>query len=357
MGMKKLFLGVIVLAAVLLGFYLFAQNSKTTEPNPDATSLEFIMAHKPDNEDNVALVQEFADRVLDRTGGMVTVDLVLPPDSLRRSWDKDVHQEAIKSVYSGEAAMAQAAINRFPELYPDLYPLNAFDAPGVFKDHEHAARVLDGAVGDAVREVVKAETEGKLIGFAFTYSGGLRNLVATTPISSLADLRGMTIRYVRPMSRSVMQKLGITPLQDVKNRDEEWRTQMLTGSMLEEAENIRTERYRNTHADVAEAIDTIVETEHSMYLTMITMNGPIFESLSPEHQVIIEEEAYRLADKERKLSIRQGNESKKGFEADGVTFVALSVEDQATLDQVLTDVRSENSEKLGKWFEDIAAVQ
>lgn len=62
----------------------------------------------------------------------------------------------------------------------------ALEMPFIFEDHEHAARVLEGPVGEGLLE--KITEKSNVRGMAFTYSGGFRNIITDKPVNSLNDL-------------------------------------------------------------------------------------------------------------------------------------------------------------------------
>ena len=62
----------------------------------------------------------------------------------------------------------------------------ALEMPFIFEDHEHAARVLEGPVGEGLLE--KITEKSNVRGMAYTYSGGFRNIIANKKVSTLSDL-------------------------------------------------------------------------------------------------------------------------------------------------------------------------
>ena len=62
----------------------------------------------------------------------------------------------------------------------------ALEMPFIFKDHDHATRVLEGEVGEGLLE--KITEKSNVRGMAFTYSGGFRNIIIDKPVTSLKDL-------------------------------------------------------------------------------------------------------------------------------------------------------------------------
>ena len=62
----------------------------------------------------------------------------------------------------------------------------ALEMPFIFEDHDHAARVLEGPVGEGLLE--KITEKSNVRGMAFTYSGGFRNIIVDKPVTGLDDL-------------------------------------------------------------------------------------------------------------------------------------------------------------------------
>jgi TRAP-type C4-dicarboxylate transport system substrate-binding protein len=337
----------------------YAVSLFTSHAEAEQQTFAFLMAHKPDNDENVALIEAFADRVHERTAGAVTIVPVVPSyPNLPNGDPADVMKNALEDVNGGDAFMAQISVKRFNQLYPGLEPLDALDAPGVFKDHEHAARVLDGAVGQDLLDIVRANSEGHLHGLGFTYSGGYRNIFSTTPIASLAELSGQTMRHLgSSLSDGVMEGLGIEMNADVKYATADWEESLAGGDItLEEAENLRIETYRHRFPAVTDAIKTVVETNHSMYLTLLVTNAGQFDALTPEHQAILAEEAQKLAIAERALSVQQAEEIKAHFTGEGVTFLTLTEAEEAVLAGVAASVRAAHPH-LTEWMDRIMATE
>lgn len=350
----------LVAIVILVGGYVMFSSTNNTDSNATKTQeLTFLMAHKPDNKDNVALIQEFADTVYERTEGMVHITPLEPKykgDEFGNPADTSIL--ALKDISDGTASIAQISVKRFPDIYPNLYPLLALDAPLAFRSHEHAAHVLDGDIGKDLLQLIDNETDGKLHGLDFTYSGGYRNIFSTVPVQSLTDIQGLSMRNTDLMSKDIMDGLGIHTLDTVTYRSKEWEKGMLDGSIkIEEAENLRIESYRNLYPEIVKKINTVVETNHNMFLTALVFNTPLFNSLTSEQQEIVSEEARTLALKERELSIQQAIDLKELLEGEGVTFLPLTDEEKKTLTNISNVVRAQYEGELGEWFTRIEAVE
>ncbi len=350
---RSTYLVIAVLAIAGIGYYVFANYATT----PVATrTLTFIMAHKPDNTDNVALLQEFADKVNQRTQGAITIRLVDPNYSaVDYSSPKTTYTLGLAEVNSGAADMSQVSVTSYSELYPALYPLDILNAPGIFSSHEQVARVLDGPVGDALRDVVNTGSGGKLHALSFTYSGGYRDIFTTKPISSLADLTGLRTSSVQYLSKDFLQGLGVVVQSNVPEQSTAWEEGIANDSLqVIEAEMIRVESYRSKAPAAFNKIKTVLQTEHNLFLTLMVMNGTVFASLTPDQQNIVAEEAQTLALKERKLSIEQEVTARTGFIRDGITIIIPTEAEKGIVSAAAALVRAKNAGKLGEWFNRIS---
>ncbi|NQV93056.1 TRAP transporter substrate-binding protein DctP [Candidatus Kaiserbacteria bacterium] len=350
----------VAVVIILIGVYFVFFNSDSSDSSGNQTrELVFLMAHKPDNKDNVALIQDFADIVYKQTKGTVHITPLDPQYQTGVVGESaDTPILALEDISNGTASIAQISLKRFPEVYPELFPLLALDALQVFRSHEHTAHVLDGDVGRDLLQMIDEHTDGKLRGLDFTYSGGYRNIFSTVPIHSLSDLKGLSMRNTRLMSKELMDSLGIITLDTVDFRSSRWEEGMLDGSIeLEEAENLRIESYRIQYPEIVKKIDTIVETNHSMFLTALVFNASQFDSLTSEQQAIVSKEARTLALKERELSIQQSIDSKERFQNEGVAFLSLNDADQKTLTEKSNAIRAQHEDTLSEWFKRIEAVE
>lgn len=346
-----------IISIVLIVLVIFGVGYYTVSRTKDASStttrtLTFIMAHKPDNAANVALLQEFADKVSARTHGAITIRLVNPNYSAADySNPKTTYTFGLAEVNSGTSDMSQVAVTSFSELYPSLYPLDVLNAPGVFSSHEQVARILDGPVGQALRDVVNTGSGGKLHALSFTYSGGYRDIFTTKSVSSLRELSGLKTSSVQYLSKDFLQGLGVTASTDIPEQSAAWEGGIANDSLqVIEAEMIRVESYRTRSPAAFKKIKTVIQTEHNLFLTLMVMNGSVFASLTPDQQAVVTEEAQALALKERKLSIDQEVSARAGFIKDGIVVFTPTTAEKITLSEDAAAVRAKYADKLGEWF-------
>lgn len=84
----------------------------------------------------------------------------------------------------GKIEMSQMYTTWLAEKYDQ--DMLALEMPFIFKDHDHATRVLEGEVGEFLLD--KITEKSNVRGMAFTYSGGFRNVIANKKVSTLAQL-------------------------------------------------------------------------------------------------------------------------------------------------------------------------
>jgi TRAP-type C4-dicarboxylate transport system substrate-binding protein len=83
------------------------------------------------------------------------------------------------------------------------------DAPFVFRDVGQLRKVLDADVFRPIADEVASKADVLLLGYA---GGGTRNIFATRPLATLADLRGLKIRVIgAPVWTRTFAAAGMSP--------------------------------------------------------------------------------------------------------------------------------------------------
>ncbi len=191
--MKKTLLLILVLVCVVF----FA--CRKEEPGHPQLVLRYA-----DNQSTgyptVEAAKYMAELVKERTGGKIEIRVY--PDSVLGSENSVMEQ----MVYGG-IDMSRFSLGTLSHFFPELWTLQL---PYLYTDSEHMWRVLDGEIGD----MYLANMAGKgIVGLAW-YDAGARSFYTRTPISSVASLRGLTIRVQENdmMSRTI-ELLGSTAVQ------------------------------------------------------------------------------------------------------------------------------------------------
>ena len=219
----------------------------------------------------------------------------------------------VANLLGGKLEMTQTYTPLLGQFDMDLW---ALDLPFLFRDHAHAAAVLDGPIG---QRLLKGLLHFNLRGLAFTYSGGFR-MIATKDreIHRWEDLNGLKMRTsYSPVSIRLMEQLGVTP---VPSRTEDVQDLADSGE-IDAAESTYPRYWALGHN---KSLKTINETYHSLFLTAIVVNERFFKSLPKAYQASLEGAAKQAAVMERAQSISDGETARKSAQEMGLKIVTMS---------------------------------
>lgn len=136
----------------------------------------------PMESSNGVFAEKFAERVDELTGGEVNV-------RLRPSAQIASEDDAVRSMQLGTVDGYLVSVNN---ISPHFSLMDVFVLPYVFRDITHALEVLDGAVGEFVREQMLDQTGIHLLSYNNIEPRDFYNTVR--PINSIADLSGLKVR-------------------------------------------------------------------------------------------------------------------------------------------------------------------
>ena len=274
----------------------------------------------------VTHARAFADNVAARTQNRVSFELVFPETA------------ALQSGFHFPWAAQQLAQNKVQisqigtgQLSRHSRVLGLFDLPFLFRDHQHAAAVLDGALGEEIRKTAALQS-GKIRPLSFTYSGGFRIVASKSRIARIGDFANLTASSVR----SIEDRAGddsdksLPILRDESMKSFGVKIAPFQSKMVSESELFRTgvinvsEDHYGHYTGIFSREGLIpgtmkffLETNHSLFLTSIVANEEFYQSLSPEDRGVLLEEAQALAVKERVDSILSDQKAKRWLEVSG----------------------------------------
>lgn len=201
--------------------------------------------------------------------------------------------------------------------------MHVLDMPYLFEDHDHAAAALEGDVG--VELLNSFTPESKLKGLAYTYSGGFRLLPLAGSVTTVGEIAGQNVRSgLSHVSQETMRSLGFNP---VPTELEEVNAAVESGRVVG-AEYV-SQRLLPDQCDTW--VNTIIDTQHSLFLTSIVVNVDWWNSLDQSVQQIFSEAALEAARNERAASLRDGAHSIAQLEKDGVTVIYLDEQEKDEL--------------------------
>jgi len=197
---------------------------------------------------------------------------------------------------SGKIEMSQMYTTWLAEKYEQDFLV--FDLPFLFKDHDHATRVLEGNIGETL--LAKLTDKSNVRGLSFTYSGGFRQMISNKRVSTLEELAGTPVRSNRnPVAQATISALGMKP---VVAEVEDLRQVVVDG----QAEGGETNYPRVYPLRQNEVTKTVIDTGHSLFLTSMIIGDRFWDSLSPAVQDVIKQAAVLAGREERAETIRDG---------------------------------------------------
>ena len=219
-------------------------------------------------------LEKFAELMSEKTGGAVTVE-VYPSDQLTNGNQVD----SLQAVMDGTIDMAFQAAGIWSNFNP-IFSVNQM--PFLFSTYEDAYdRLVYGDAGEYEAKLLEEEFGVKCLGIG---DNGFRYITnSKRPVTCMADLAGMKLR------------VGGSPL--LLGCYEAWGADYTTANWAEVYTGLQTGLYDGQENPVA-VVDASSIQEVQKYVTswtanyscmFMTMNGDLYNSLSPELQAIVDE--------------------------------------------------------------------
>ena len=253
--------------------------------------------------------RDFGQMVSDATGGAVTVE-VYAADQLTAGNQSEGIQAAIDGTteLSAHSNLIYSAFDQ---------RLNVVSLPFLFDSFEDVDAKLDGAGGQALGEVV--ESMGlHLLGVG---ENGFRHPTnSVRPIDSLAAMKGLKLR----VAGSELLNAEYT----------KWGANWANANWSEVCTGLQTGTYAGQENPLPTA-DGASISEVQKYVTywtgvydciFFTMNGDLYNSLSPELQAIVDECGQKAAQNQRQLEREQDQVVLQKWTDAGVTVTELTPE-------------------------------
>jgi len=201
----------------------------------------------------------------------------------------------------------------------------ALDMPFLFKDHEHARKVLEGDIGQKLMTDLSSKTN--VHGLAFTYSGGYRMIPANVAIRKIEDFKGVPLRVNKsPIAVETFIAVGAEPVQiELEEINEAVRDGRIEGGESTYA------RYYSLGQN--ETCGMINDAEHSLFLTSIIIRKTFWTSMSQRLQEQIQEAAWTAARSERAESIEDCEVIKARCGEENIPIVTLPIEERARFEE------------------------
>lgn len=284
-------------------------------------NLKWIIAHQPAYLFR-RTAEEFA-RIVNEQSTDIAIEIeVLEAEEYNQRYNPSepaTRHNLYNMLQDGDVQIAQVLTSSLAAKFnPQMHVL---DMPYLFRDHQHAADVLEGDIGHKLLN--QFSPESKIKGLAFTYSGGFRLLPLSKKVFDLSDIAGQKIRSgLAPQAVDTIAALGAEPVA----ADLEDASRLVQSGEVVGAEYV-AQRIFPDGCD--QWIESVVETNHSLFLTSIIVNIDWWNSLPKSVQEIFSVAAKESAKIEREMSIKDGQDSLKKLQESGVPVVKLA-QDQMT---------------------------
>lgn len=288
-------------------------------------NLKWVIAHKP-----VYLFQRVAEdfkRLVNAKSNDVKIDIEIltaeeynakynPPEpATRHNLWKFLQDNTVQLAQMQTTSLARQANKQ----------MHVLDMPYLFESHEHATEILEGEIGQKLLN--NFDKSSGIKGLAFTYSGGFRLMPVAGKVTTLGEIASEQIRSgMSPIAQDTIKALGFVP---VPTEIDEVSDAVISGKAVG-AEHV-AQRLLPDQCD--DWIETIIDTQHSLFLTSIVVNVDWWNSLDASVQQIFNESALESARNERALSLKDGAESLATLEQNGVNMIELTAEEKNELRQ------------------------
>jgi hypothetical protein len=227
-------------------------------------------------------------------------------------------QDFFDAIEHNDITMGQFRVDVLGSYYSNK--LNVLNLPYIFEDHEHVNRVLEGSIGEELKEDL-TEKAKVLKSLAFTYSGGYRVFGSHKPINALTDIKKVA------SSSGFLSKI-------IKDTVGAETTTQAGGASTQKG-------YPNDELPVVEAtylrfpaqVKHIYKTNHSVFLTNIVVSKKFWNSLNEVEQEAIQKASFNAARTERKWSLDDADAFELNSLQNGRIIKEMTAEEHKTIKQ------------------------
>lgn len=283
------------------------------------TKITWLIAHEPVNL-FLRTAEAFKEKIAELTNNQFEVEIYTASEyeeKFHSTISKDPTTNRIDPMVmidDGEIQMSQLHITELARWHsPEFF---ALEMPFIFRDHDHASRVLEGEIGQKMLDGLVDKSPAK--GMAFTYSGGFRCMASDVEIKSLDDFKGLKFAASRnPIVIDMIEAIGAVPetflIRDYANRE---KVEGLKAAVLDTTIPRYLAQLQGANKN------NLTNTKHSLFLTSIIIGNKFWASLDTETQAKFQEACTYASRLERQWSVQEAEEfAAKGDHSDiGVKY-------------------------------------
>ncbi|MBW2514018.1 MAG: TRAP transporter substrate-binding protein [Deltaproteobacteria bacterium] len=247
---------------------------------------------------NTIALDKFAELLSEKSGGKMTLKMY-------HAGTLGSQPDAIEQVRMGGLEIANFSLGPLGPIVPEA---NVVSLPFIFKDTDHAWRVLDGKAGDMINEGLAKKG---LISLAW-YAAGARSFYnSKKPIQTPADVGGLKVRVMNnDLYSGMIKALGGNPTPMAFSEV----YQSLKTGVVDGAENNWPSYESTGHYEVAKFYSI---SQHLIIPETLCINADVWKKLSADDQKILKEAAQESALLQRKLWDERAKASEAKVKAGG----------------------------------------
>jgi tripartite ATP-independent transporter DctP family solute receptor len=245
--------------------------------------------------------------------------------------DKDYFQFMSQGISIDYAIVAPSHMSTF------VKEITLVDMPFLFRDQAHWDATLASGVLDPITEKIKEKTGVMVLGFA---GGGVRNVIANTPVRNMEELSGLQIRVMgAPIQSESFKAAGASPQplawSEIYNA--------LQTGVVDGAEN---EAAGISSSKIYEVAPHVALTQHTITVRPLAFSGEKFASLPEDLQAAIIKAGREAAKYGRDLESKEDSERLSELASQGLVTVH-EFSDRAELMSAVEPVRKNFAESVG----------
>ena len=270
------------------------------------------------------------DTVEKESGGTIQID-VYPDSQLASGTDAIVN-----GIQTGAFEVAHFTTGNWASYSNAFAELNV---PYLYTNYDEVHSILDGEIGQAMKDQLEQDVSGiKPLAYI---SIGFRQVTASKPIHSVADMKGLKIRTMDDaLQIAAMEAMGCT----VTSVNISELYSALQTKMIDAQENPLSTIYSNKFYEVN---PYCCLTNHSYTSTFVFMNADVYNSLSDNQKAAIEK-ANEAATAASKTAAEAAEvEYQELLEAEGMTIYQPTDEEMAGFQEAASSCWTQAEEIMG----------
>jgi TRAP-type C4-dicarboxylate transport system substrate-binding protein len=247
-----------------------------------------------------------AEAVAEETDGAVTIAF---DESIVERGHKAA--DLLSMTESGELDGCYFSSSYLAKRVPEL---GLFDQHFVVPDRRRAYALLDGALGNRLRDEVAKATGFEVLGY---WDNGLRHITSAVPIKSVADCTGLKLRTLANEDHQrVFRALGFDPHAiDVRDLPE-----AVTTRRVDAQENPLT---NTLNFGIHETHRHILLTRHLLGVALVLFNAKRLAELEPAHRAGLQRAVDRATQAQRRFAEDDDDICSAELRAQGVELTEL----------------------------------